>query len=145
MKQVFYRYELWEDYQNGMFENKNDGFEDVRIEQAVKMFQDEKLCYEKMKWVAFNWKISAEVNFTNSSVNHQAWLGQATCCYYCGCGDYETIKAWHLLTDEERQKANDIADKVYFEWLEQYEREHEEHKRDLFDYMEELEDETNVR
>ena len=145
MKQVFYRYDLWEDYQNGMYANKNDGLEEIRIEQAVQLFKDKNLCYEKMKYVAFNWKISAEVNFTNPSVNKQAWLVQATCCYYCGATDFETIKAWHLLTEEEKQVANNIADKVFYEWLDQYEKEKGIHTKNLFDYLEEIENENNAR
>ena len=137
MKQVFYRYEEWEDFQNGMYANKIDGLEDSRIEQATILFKNKPLLYEKMKYVAFNWKKSAEVNFTNPSVNKQAWLGQATCCYYCGCSDFETIKAWHLLTETERQNANNIADKVFYEWLEKYERQTGQHQRTIFDYMEE--------
>ena len=138
MKQVFYRYEQREDFQNGMYANKNDGLEEVRIEQAVILFKDIEELYKKMTYVATNWNKSVEVNFTNPSVNKQAWLGQAACCYHCGCSDFETIRAWHLLTDEERQKANDIADKVFYEWLEKYEKETGQHQRTIFDYMEEI-------
>lgn len=42
MKQIFHRYELWEDYQNGMFKNNKDGFQEMRIEQACFLFKDEK-------------------------------------------------------------------------------------------------------
>lgn len=132
MKQVFYRYELWEDYQNGMYRNRNDGEQEMRIEQAVFLFKDETKLKEEMRYVALNWKIAAAVNFTNPSVNHQAWLGQASCCHYCGCGDFETIEAWHRLTDNERQKANDIADEVYEEWKGEYEESQPNYQLGLF-------------
>lgn len=133
MKTIYYRYELWEDYQNGMYHTKNDGNEEIRKEQALLMFKDLDLLYEKMKYVASNWTHSAEVNFTNPSINYQAWLGQACNCYYTGCSETETIEVWHLLNDEERKKANDIADKVFNEWKIEYEKNNGCYQYSLFD------------
>lgn len=133
MKKVFYRYEFWEDYQNGMYRNSNDSGREDRIKRAAELFRDETKCREEMRTVAFSWKISAEVNFTNPSVNKQAWLGQASCCHYCGAGDLETIEAWHTLTDAERDKANEIADEVFAEWCRKYEKEQPDYQYSLFD------------
>lgn len=119
MKTKYYNYLLWEDWQNGMFRQTTENSEE-RILKAVELFKNQQQLYKAMQYVAFNWKISAEVNFTNPSINYQAWLGQASQCYKNQCSDMETIKAWHLLTDNERQIANDIADKVYYEWIEKY-------------------------
>lgn len=136
MIQLFHRYELWEDYQNGMFRNVKDGNEETRIQQAYNLFRNENKLYEEMCFVAYNWKYASEVNLTNNSINHQAWLGQASCCHYCGCGDYETIQAWHRLTNEERQKANDIADKVYYEWKNWFEKQQPNYQLNIFDLEE---------
>ena len=133
MKPVYYRYELWEDYQNGMFHTKNDGNEIIRQEQALIMFKDLDLLYKNMKYVATEWKKSAEMNFTNPSINYQAWLGQASNCYYTGCSDEETINVWHLLTDDERDKANKVADRVYEEWKKDYEKSKGCYQWSLFD------------
>ena len=136
MKQLFHRYELWEDYKNGMYQNKNDDLKENRIQMAYNLFKNEKKLYEEMKYVAFNWKYASEVNLTNNSINHQAWLGQASCNHYCKIGDLETIEAWHRLTNEERQKANNIADKVYFEWLEWFEKQQPNYQLSIFDLEE---------
>lgn len=133
MKTKYYRYELWEDYQNGMYRTETENSEE-RIQLAVELFKNTDELYNSMKYVAFNWKISAEVNLTNTSINHQAWLGQASQCYKNKCTDMETIQAWHLLTENERQEANDIADRVYYEWFDKYNK-----VRTLFDYLEEIE------
>lgn len=133
MKQKFYRYELWEDYQNGMYVNRNDDQKPVRVEQAVLLFRDIDALKEEMRYVAMNWKIAAEVNLTNPTVNHQAWLGQAACCHYCGCGDFETIEAWHVLTEDERRAANACADTVYSEWERKYEKENGVYQLALFE------------
>lgn len=133
MKTKYYNYLLWEDYQNGMYRQTNDNNQE-RIIKAVELFKNKDELYKAMKFVANHWKISAEVNFTNPSINHQAWLGQASQCYVNKCTDMETIKAWHLLSDEERNDANFIADMVYSEWYEKYNR-----VRTLFNYMEDEE------
>lgn len=133
MKAVYYRYELWEDYQNGMFHTKNDGKQEERKNKSLMFFKDLKILYENMKYVAEKWKHSAEMNFTNTSINYQAWLGQASNCYYCGCSEEETIQVWHLLTDEERDRANKIADKVYYEWIDEYKKTKENYQYTFFD------------
>ena len=56
MKQVFYRYEFWEDYQNGMYRNSNDSGREDRIRRAAELFRDEAKCREEMRTVAFAWK-----------------------------------------------------------------------------------------
>lgn len=133
MKTVYYRYELWEDYKNGMYHTKNDGNEEIRKEQAIKMFKDLKLLYEQMKYVANNWVYASQTNMTNPSINYQAWLGQASCCYYTGCSADETIEVWHLLTEEEREKANMVADKVFEEWKSDYEKSQPNYQLNIFD------------
>lgn len=132
MKQKFYRYELWEDFQNGMFADSKKGREE-RIKKAVSLFLDlNKLC-EEMLFVANNWKISAQVNFTNQSVNYKAWLGQAACCHYAGCSDLETIEAWHIIDDKQKERANATADYVYNRWMYEYEKEQEGYQFTLFE------------
>lgn len=133
MKTVYYRYELWEDYINGMFHTKNDGKEKERKNKAIKMFKNLDELYKNMTYVAQNWKHSAEMTFTNPSINYQAWLGQASNCYYTGCSNDETIEVWHLLTDEEREKANKIADKVYYEWVQEYLKTQDNYQYTIFD------------
>ena len=86
MKTKYYNYLLWEDWQNGMYKQVNDNSEE-RIFKAVDLFKNKDELYNAMKYVAFNWKISAEVNFTNPSINYQAWLGQASQCYKNNCSD----------------------------------------------------------
>lgn len=133
MKTKYYRYELWEDYKNGMYHTKNDGNEQVRKEQALIMFKDLDTLYKNMKYVSQNWKYASENNLTNPSINYQAWLGQASNCYYTGCSAEETIEVWHMLTQEERDRANGIADKVFMEWKKEYEKTQPNYQFDLFD------------
>lgn len=124
MKQQYYHYTLWEDFQNGMYDEIKDGRQE-RVKQAAMLLSDTDLLYEQMTRVTHEWKYATEQNMTNASINHQAFLGQTACNIYQGIKEDETREAWGILTCEQRYKANKVADRVYKEWRERYEREHE--------------------
>lgn len=124
MKQQYYHYTLWEDFQNGMYDEIKDGRQE-RVKQAAMLLSDTDLLYEQMTRVTKEWKYATEQNMTNSSINHQAFLGQTACNIWQGIKEDETREAWGILTCEQRYKANKVADRVYKEWRERYEREHE--------------------
>lgn len=62
------------------------------------------------------WRIAAEANLSNVHRNRQAWIGQATACFFCGSAEHHTKEAWHTLSESERVKANEIADQVIRQW-----------------------------
>lgn len=119
MKQVFYHYTLREDFQNGMYNENKDG-RAQRVQQAAQILSDIDLLYVCMKRVTMEWKIATEMELTNPNVNHQAFLGQSACNIYAGIKEDETREAWGLLTDDQRRKANKVADRVDTEWSAQY-------------------------
>lgn len=133
MKQRFYHYTMWEDYQNGMYDEVKEGRAE-RIKQAIILLSNTELLYEQMSRVVNEWKYATEQNFTNSSINHQAFLGQTACNIYAGIKEDETREAWGHLTNDQRYKANKVADMVYSEWLQKYEKENEPfYQTSLFD------------
>ena len=117
MKQRFYHYTLWEDFQNGMYDEDKDGRQE-RIRSAIELLTNPRLCYEQMTRVTKEWRYATEQNLTNASINHQAFLGQTACSIYGGIHEDETREAWGRLTNEQRYKANRIADRVFREWYE---------------------------
>lgn len=117
IKQAFYHYEKWEDYQSGMYNPAND---EAMINKAVEMLSDETLCREHMERVVSEWPIATAEVLTNPESNGRAWLGQCACFMYAGCHDEETRKAWVLLKPSTQKKANGIADKVIKAWLTEY-------------------------
>lgn len=119
MKQVFYHYTEWEDFQSGMYNEVKEGREE-RIQKAVEMLSNESLCYKCMTTVATEWKKATEQTFTNKSINHQAYLGQCACNVYAGVKEDETREAWGRLTNEQRYRANKVADLVRDEWEQRY-------------------------
>lgn len=120
MKHIYHHYELWEDFQSGMYNEIKEGREE-RIQKAIELLTDDELCYKWMKKVSVEWKYACEHTFTNR-FNHQAFLGQCACAMYADVRDNETKKAWWCLTEEQRHNANRIADKVYNEWRKEYEK-----------------------
>ena len=110
MKQIFAHYLKWEDYQNGMY--TLDLPIESNIFKGVYLLSNEDLFYSVALEVINNWVVSSSVNLTSPSVNKQAWIGQASCCYKYGNNELTTRKSWALLTDIQKYKANNIADKI---------------------------------
>lgn len=114
IEQQFYRYELWEDYQSGMYNPPQAGSD--RINKAIECLSNENVCRSYMQKVVNEWKIATEQVLTNPENNGRAWLGQCACFMYGGCHDEETRKAWVLLAPEVQKMANKIAEQVINEW-----------------------------
>lgn len=119
MKQVYYHYTEWEDFQNGMYDEVKEGRQE-RVQMAVKILSDIDLLYKCMKRVTTEWKYATEQELTNPSINHQAFLGQAACNIHAGIKEDETREAWGYLTNDQRRAANKTADKVDLEWRKEY-------------------------
>lgn len=116
MQRIYYRYELWEDYQNGMYAESRDGRAE-RVKQAAKILGNAELCRIAMEKVVSDWKIATEYNLSNAGVNRKAWLGQAACSCWAGIHEDETREAWGIMTDTQRDKANEIAYEIITEWV----------------------------
>ena len=124
MKQKFYHYTMWEDFQNRMYDEVKEDRES-RVQKAVQLLTDLPMLYEQMSRVTKEWKFATEQTLTNNSINHQAFLGQTACNIWGGVKEDETREAWGRLSCEQRYKANKTADRVFDEWKKAYERENE--------------------
>ena len=139
IKQTFHHYETWEDYKSGMYqppciESLNSGISsDERIEKAIDLLSDAKLCREYMQKVVDEWPIATEEVLTNPESNGRAWLGQCACFLYGRCHDEETRKAWVMLKPEIQTAANKIAEQVIKAWLTEYSKRCSNYQTCLFD------------
>lgn len=113
MKRIYYRYELWEDYHNGMYE---DGNSPDLVLRAMRLLSSVRSLIKAMRYVAFRWVCAAEMNLSNANRNRQAWLGQAACSYAHKVPENLTKEAWRRLPQSVRDRANRIADLVIMEW-----------------------------
>lgn len=114
--QYFARYEMWEDYQNGMWA-KIISFEEERmVEDAMHL-----LCSDGVGFacesVFDKWPIATKINLTNAQQNRRAWLGQAACCLMFGVPEDITRVAWGLMTETQKMNANRIAEIKIQKWI----------------------------
>ena len=119
VEQRFYRYELWEDFQSGMYNPPSISSKETqyRIQKAIECLSNEDVCRKYMEKVVTEWTIATEQVLTNPESNGRAWLGQCACFMYGGCLDEETRKAWVLLPPQTQKRANKIAEQVIYQWL----------------------------
>ena len=123
IERIYHPYWLWEDYLNGMYGKPNKMSEtenQERLNKVIECLGDENVCRKYMSKVINEWKYSCEQRLSNTSLNRVAWLGQAAMCYYAGLKESETRNGWWLLTQDQRDKADEIAKELIREWEERY-------------------------
>lgn len=132
-ERIYHPAHLWEDAQNGLFKltptpQDQDGIKMIAASRELLSSPD--ALHDAMMHVAFEWRFSAEVNLSNRSMNRQAWLGQAACCFECGANEDLVKAAWRTLSSDEMEAANGVADMVIAQW--ENERKVVERGQDLF-------------
>lgn len=89
MKRIYHNYEMWEDYQAGMynppvFESIESGItSEERIEKARECLSNYELCNKYMKKVIDTWKYACEQTLTDKSLNRKAWLRLECLLFIC--------------------------------------------------------------
>lgn len=116
MRRVWHHYREWEDWQCGFYADPPADTSGL-VAAAQALLSDPGRLKEAMRHVAFSWPCAAEHNLSDPSRNHQAWLGQAACCYAERVPESVTRQAWWLLSEDTRREANAVADLVFSEWL----------------------------
>jgi hypothetical protein len=118
MRRIYHPYYKWEDVSAGMFENPSD----MLLEQSAsaELLKNTQGLKDAMTDVTLSWPLASEHNLSNLESNRRAWLGQAACCFAVGSTAYATKSAWWILTTQERDNANDIADMVILKWEEEF-------------------------
>ena len=103
-----YPYYEWEDYQAGMFGMEWEG---TATDARELLASPERLHAAMMRAVS-EWPKAAAHHLTDDGMNQQAWLGWAACGLHAKVPAHLTRAAWWTLTDDERNRANAIADAV---------------------------------
>jgi hypothetical protein len=120
MERIYHHYELWEDHKLGFWKLDDDNKEE-NIKKSYDLLTNTKELKKYMVKVIKTWKYSCEQNLSNTAMNRQAYLGQAASCIKDGVPANTTRRAWNLLTEEEMNKANGVADIVIKMWEAKYE------------------------
>lgn len=112
MKRAYYPFWEWEDYQNGMYSDNLKSHSNTEINLAVALLSDpvefERIALELTQ----AWPICTRQNLTNTSCNRKAWIGQAAVNYKHDIQESTTRLAWKMLTADQRNNANNVANKI---------------------------------
>lgn len=114
---IFHTYESWECHKAGFFASTMDGFTKKEAEEEFADFLKNIHDFElALGHVVSEWKNSCEHYLTNKASNRIAWLGQASACYARNIP--ATFRAgWFKLTEQQQDKANEMALKYLNVWL----------------------------
>lgn len=118
MNRIYHTWDKWECYPAGFFEvNAPNGWtEDECHEKYRQLLINIPNFISAMRFVIVDWPNSCEHNLTNERMNRIAWMGQAALCY-----SYKIPArfrgGYHLLTDEQKQNADNASLQVINEWM----------------------------
>jgi hypothetical protein len=116
---IYHPYWNWECYKNGMWRKIHKNEEPGMIENA-KVFTGNCLLYGSFMIIALNqYPVSCEQFLSNPSINRRAWIGHAAANIAIKSPEYITRIAWGLLSQEQRDLANNQADIAVFKWEKQ--------------------------
>lgn len=116
MKRIYHNYLKWEEHHAGMWGKVSKEIADTMLIKAIEFTGDDQLYGSFMMRVINEWPVSCEHNLTDRSMNRQAWIGHAACCLALGIPEHITRLAWHHLTQEQQDKANNQATKAILAW-----------------------------
>lgn len=116
-ERVFHTFDKWECHAAGFYKSTCSGKAKPECESEFAAFlADSKRFKEALLRLPNEWKHSCDHYLTNKAMNRIAWIGQAAVCLATGipsvfCGGF------NLLTDDQREEADDIAFQFLNDWL----------------------------
>lgn len=120
MKRIYHPYNEWEDFHAGMWRDVSTDEEEEYFQKAVTFTSDPELYGSWMLKVVDEWEKSCEHNLSCTSINRQAWIGQAACCLAIGCPEHITRRAWNNLSKDTQDEDNRKADTAIELWESKY-------------------------
>ena len=121
MKRIWHHYEVWEDYQAGMWRSVPASERQTRLERAIEFTGNAVLYGSYMRRVIVEWPLACEHNLTDVSQNRKAWVGHAATCLAIDCPEDITRSAWGHLSQQQQDEANAQAQAAIEEWERQHE------------------------
>lgn len=114
---VFHTYDKWECHKAGFYKQNVDGMTAEQCKVACCEFlSDLDRFRDAATKVIFEWEHSCEHYLTNFAMNRIAWIGQAAMCYETGVPS-KFCSGFNLLSEEQKQAANEVALDVLNDWL----------------------------
>lgn len=114
---IFHTYDKWECHKAGFYASTVDGMKADECKLAYASFlSDSERFRAAANKVITQWKMSCEHYLTNTAMNRIAWLGQAAMCYATGIPS-KYCSGFNLLTQDQKEEANNVALDVINDWL----------------------------
>lgn len=119
---IFHTWDKWECHKSGFYASKKEGMKADECEKLYAEFlsNDEKF-KNGLNGVLNDWINSCEHYLTNKAMNRIAWLGQAAMCYATGVPS-KFCSGFNLLTNQQQERANQIALEYLNIWMKKYNR-----------------------
>ena len=120
MNRIYHPWNKWEDYKHGFY----GGLEypkDNTLELYASLLRDLTKFENALKIIVNEWRYSCEHNLSNEGMNRIAYLGQAACALIYNVPNSISMGGYNLLTTEEQQAADAMAQKYLNLWLEKHE------------------------
>jgi ATP/maltotriose-dependent transcriptional regulator MalT len=116
MSRIWHPYWTWEDI--GMWRDVSADEHRRMLDVAIEFTGNATAYGVAMLRVLDEFPIACEHNMTSQATNHQAWIGHAAAYLAHELPEYVTREAWGMLTQQQRDEANAVADKAINEWHE---------------------------
>jgi len=114
---IFHTYDKWECHKAGFFATKHETLKAEKCKEEYAKFLSDSPAFSKaLTHIIANWKYSCEHYLTNPAMNRIAWLGQASACYALQIPS-KFCSGFNLLTDDQKDIANNLALDALNEWL----------------------------
>ena len=113
---IWYPFWEWEDI--GMWRDVSAEEQRRLLKVAVEFTGNAEAYGKAMLRVLEEFPIACEHNLTSQATNHQAWIGHAASYLAHELPEYVTRLAWGMLTQQQRDEANAMADRAINEWNE---------------------------
>jgi ParB-like chromosome segregation protein Spo0J len=123
-ERIFHTFDKWECHKAGFYASKLEGMTAEQCEQAYADYLSNDNEFKNgLQGVLDYWINSCEHYLTNKAMNRIAWLGQAAVCYSTGVPS-KYCAGFNRLTNEQQDKANEIALEYLNKWMDKYNRSH---------------------
>ena len=123
-ERIFHTFDKWECHKAGFYASKLEGMTAEQCEQAYADYLSNDNEFKNgLQGVLDYWINPCEHYLTNKAMNRIAWLGQAAVCYSTGVPS-KYCAGFNRLTNEQQDKANEIALEYLNKWMDKYNRSH---------------------
>lgn len=116
-ERIFHTHDKWECYKAGFYNTTVEGKSEDQCKLELSQFISDTPKFEQaLDYIVNNWKHSCEHYLTNKGMNRIAWLGQAATVYAIGI-PAKYASGFYLLSEEQREYADNVALKYLNKWL----------------------------